>query len=148
MSERGHLAGATALIVEDQMLIAIDLEEILEDAGVTVLATLTSTRDAIDFLAQYVPDIAILDIDLGHETSEPVARLLLEQNIPFVFATGYDDNGAIPADLSAVPVVRKPFEREGLRASLRTAMGGYSHFAAASQSAPSSSSIQSAAKRS
>ncbi|HEY0597725.1 response regulator, partial [Sphingopyxis sp.] len=117
------LKGKTALIVEDQLLIAIDLEQILEDVGVTVLNTLTSSRDALDFLAGSLPDFAILDINLGQGTSEPVARLLASRGTPFLFATGYGDDGAIPDDLSAAPVVRKPFERDALLDRLRLVLG-------------------------
>ena len=114
--------GLTALIVEDQLLIAMDLEQILKDAGVRVLATLASTREAIDFLQQYSPHFAILDVDLGEETCEPIARLMLKQQTPFLFATGYDDTGIIPADLAAVPVVHKPFDRRAILDSLRAAL--------------------------
>lgn len=117
------LAGMTALIVEDQLLIAIDLEQILEDVGVIVLNTLTSSRDALEFLAGSAPDFAILDINLGHETSEPIARLLAERGTPFLFATGYGDDGTIPDDLAAVPVARKPFERDALLDKLKVVLG-------------------------
>ncbi|MDO9369721.1 MAG: HWE histidine kinase domain-containing protein [Sphingopyxis sp.] len=106
------LRGKTALIVEDQLLIAIDLEQILEDVGVVILNTLTSPRDAIEFLNLHSPDFAILDVNLGSETSEEIARLLLNRGTPFLFATGYGDDGAIADDLAAVPIVRKPFERD------------------------------------
>jgi len=112
------LEGKSALLVEDQMLIAIDLEQILEDAGINNLATLTTSRDALEFLSRHRPDFAILDFNLGAETSEPIARSLVEQEIPFLFATGYGDDGAIPADLAGVPVVRKPFDREAILAQL------------------------------
>ncbi|MDK2759782.1 MAG: GAF domain-containing protein [Sphingopyxis sp.] len=113
------LAGKRAMLVEDQLLIAIDLEQILEDAGVEVLNTLSSPADALDFLSRANPDFAILDINLGQETSEAVARELIARGTPFLFATGYGDDGAIPEDLGAVPVVRKPFERDVILERLR-----------------------------
>lgn len=113
------LNGKRALLVEDQLLIAIDLEQILEDIGVEVAATLTSPRDALEFLAQETPDFAILDVNLGQETSEAIARELMVRSTPFLFATGYGDDGAIADDLSHIIVVRKPFERDALLERLR-----------------------------
>ncbi len=113
------LSGKRALLVEDQLLIAIDLEQILEDIGVQVAGTLTSPPDALAFLARETPDFAILDINLGHETSEAIARELLTRGTPFLFATGYGDDGAIPDDLSHITVVRKPFERDAIVEGLK-----------------------------
>jgi len=101
------------------MLIAIDLEQFLEDAGITVLATATSPRDAFAVLAKNTPDIAVLDVNLGDGTSEAIARYLQEKRIPFIFATGYGDGGVIPDDLGAAPIVRKPYDKETILAQLR-----------------------------
>ncbi|MCB1466791.1 MAG: GAF domain-containing protein [Rhizobiaceae bacterium] len=114
-----NLSGKTALIVEDQLLIAIDLEQMLESAGIVVLATATSPRDALMALTKNTPDVAVLDVNLGDSTSEDIARHLQEKDIPFVFATGYADGGAIPADFNSVPVIRKPYEKENLLNRLR-----------------------------
>ena len=113
------LNGKTALIVEDQLLIAIDLEQMLESAGITILANATSPRDALAALIKNTPDVAVLDVNLGDSTSEDVARHLQEKDIPFVFATGYGDGGAIPADFNSVPVIRKPYEKDVLLSRLR-----------------------------
>jgi len=113
------LGGKTALIVEDQMLIAIDLEQMLEGAGMAVLATATSPRDAFAVLSKGTPDVAVLDVNLGEGTSEAIARQLREKGIPFIFATGYGDGGVIPDDLAGTPVVRKPYDKEAILAELR-----------------------------
>ncbi|MET0440127.1 MAG: HWE histidine kinase domain-containing protein [Devosia sp.] len=113
------LDGKTALIVEDQMLIAIDLEQMLEGAGLSILGTATSPRDALAILARNTPDVAVLDVNLGDGTSETIARHLQEIGVPFIFATGYGDGGIIPDDFSGVPVVRKPYEREVILGQLR-----------------------------
>jgi light-regulated signal transduction histidine kinase (bacteriophytochrome) len=103
------LSGKRAVIVEDQMLIALDLEQILEDAGVTVVATLTSPQDAIAWLgANAMPDFAILDVNLGDQTSEPVATYLAVRQVPFLFATGYGEGG-IPDTHTTALIVRKPY---------------------------------------
>jgi CheY-like chemotaxis protein len=113
------LNGKAALIVEDQMLIAIDLEQMLEGAGMTVLATATSPREAFAVLSKSTPDVAVLDVNLCDGTSEAIARHLQQKRVPFIFATGYGDGGVIPDDLGAAPIVRKPYDKEAILAQLR-----------------------------
>ncbi|MCY0093551.1 HWE histidine kinase domain-containing protein [Hoeflea ulvae] len=108
-------AGKRVLIVEDQMLIAIELEQILGDAGLTVAATLTSPQESIAYLsANDLPDVAILDVHLGDKTSEPVAEFLMARGVPFLFATGYGDGSMIPEAFAKVPVVSKPYAAEDI----------------------------------
>ena len=57
---------------------------------------------------------AILDINLGRDTSVPVAEELVRRGIPFVFATGYDDRSVVPDELLSIPVVRKPYDASAL----------------------------------
>ena len=59
---------------------------------------------------QQFPDLAVLDVNLGAETSVPVARALRASGVPFVFATGYGSDFSLPEDLSGVPVVNKPYD--------------------------------------
>ena len=58
---------------------------------------------------------ALLDVNLGSETSIPVARRLAELGIPYAFATGYGESFRIPAELEAVPVMKKPYDADALR---------------------------------
>lgn len=106
------IEGRSVLIVEDQLLIAMDLQMIVEGAGMRVLDTVTSPHEALDFLKSRTPDIAVLDINLGDSTSEAIAMELRNRGAPFLFATGYGDKGAIPADFADVPIVRKPYDRD------------------------------------
>lgn len=113
------LVGKSVLVVEDQMLIAMDLEQILDEAGLSVLATVTSSRDAIAYLSSsHVPDVAILDVNLGDGTSEPIAQLLTEMGVPFMFATGYGESGEVQELFPDAPVVRKPYSKEAILAQL------------------------------
>lgn len=118
-----HIEGRTALIVEDQLLIAIDLQQILESAGMRVLDTVTSAREALHFLSREEPDVAVLDVNLGDETSEAIATKLKQSGKPFLFATGYGDDGVIPASFSDVPIVRKPYERDDIIAQVALLLG-------------------------
>jgi light-regulated signal transduction histidine kinase (bacteriophytochrome)/CheY-like chemotaxis protein len=104
------LAGVKILVVEDQMLVALDLEQILSHHGVTEIMTAASAAEALKRLQTYQPDIAILDVNLGTETSASVADELTRLGVPFTFATGYGDRSVLPDRFASVPVVRKPYE--------------------------------------
>lgn len=110
-------------LVEDQMLIAMDVEYMLESHGITNIETATSSAMALDKLKSLAPDVAILDINLGSDTSIPVAHELLRRKIPFMFATGYADGIMIPDDFSHVPVIRKPYDEDSLLGSIGKLVG-------------------------
>ena len=107
------LADLEVLFVEDQMLVAADVEGILADHGMTKITTAPSASEALRRLKTFTPDVAILDVNLGSETSLPIAEELTRRNVPFVFATGYSDQSIIPASFNA-PLVRKPYEATAL----------------------------------
>jgi light-regulated signal transduction histidine kinase (bacteriophytochrome)/CheY-like chemotaxis protein len=117
------LADLEFLLVEDQMLIAADLETMLANHGISKVTTTPSVADAMRRLKDFTPDVAILDVNLGSATSLPIAEELLRREIPFVFATGYSDRSVIPATFSA-PVVRKPYEASALIGAVRTVLNG------------------------
>ncbi|THV15454.1 HWE histidine kinase domain-containing protein [Rhizobium rhizophilum] len=108
------IAGLEVLLVEDQVLIAMDAEMMLADAGIDTVITASSSSDALNRLKTFTPSIAVLDINLGRDTSVPVAEELVRRGIPFVFATGYDDRSVVPDELLSVPVVRKPYDATAL----------------------------------
>lgn len=111
-------AGLPVLLVEDQVLIAMDAEMMLADAGIDNVVTASSSADALNRLKTFTPPIAILDINLGRDTSVPVAEELARLGIPFVFATGYDDRSIVPEGFAEVPVVRKPYDSATLLKAL------------------------------
>ncbi|MBD8065378.1 GAF domain-containing protein [Devosia sp. PTR5] len=109
------------LLLEDQMLIAMDVETMLADRGFEAISTTNAADQALRLLDTRRPDIAMLDVNLGVGTSVPVAEKLTALGVPFVFATGYGEGGAIPEHLSQVPVVRKPYQIGSLMAALARA---------------------------
>lgn len=111
-------AGISVLLVEDQVLIAMDAEMMLADAGIENVVTASSSADALNRLKTFTPAVAILDINLGRDTSVPVAEELARLGIPFVFATGYDDRSIVPEGFADVPVVRKPYDSAALLKAL------------------------------
>ena len=115
------LAGMSVLLVEDQSLIALDTEELLGRLGAREVRLSPDVRHAILSLKSFRPDAAILDFNLGEETSEEVADHLAAMDVPFVFATGYGDSVTIPEHLRMVPVVRKPVSKASVSAQLARA---------------------------
>ncbi|MBT9370119.1 HWE histidine kinase domain-containing protein [Rhizobium sp. CSW-27] len=109
----GMLADLDLLLVEDQMLIAADVEAMLAEQGLHKVTTAPSSAEALRQLKRATPDIAVLDVNLGSGTSLAVAEELSRRNVPFIFATGYSDQSVIPASFDA-PVVRKPYEATAL----------------------------------
>lgn len=116
-------ADLRVLLVEDQMLIALDTESMLTLGGVAKVATASSASEALERVKTELPDAAVLDVNLGGETSIPVAEELTRRKVPFVFATGYGDSSMIPPALASVPIVRKPCDAETLLSALARAVG-------------------------
>lgn len=78
---------AVALLLEDEPLIAIDLEQALDSAGFQV-TTVMSCAEANDWLAMCRPDIIIVDIMLRDGSSDEVVKRLVEAAIPFIVHSG------------------------------------------------------------
>ncbi|WP_421694307.1 hypothetical protein [Aestuariivirga sp.] len=83
-----HVLGRTVLLVEDELLVAWDLEQTLTAAGMLVPAS--SVASALDLIKSTTPDAAILDLNLRGELVTPVARRLRELGVPFVLSTAYN----------------------------------------------------------
>lgn len=119
----GTLAGRRVLVVEDQMLIAMALEEELAEAGLVVAGVAAQVAAAMDLLGRETPDLAVLDLNLGAETSIPVAQELRARGVPFVFATGYGSGFTLPEELSDAAVVNKPYDVADILRKLTLAAG-------------------------
>jgi light-regulated signal transduction histidine kinase (bacteriophytochrome)/CheY-like chemotaxis protein len=117
------LAGLNILLVEDQLLIALEAEDILLKHGAGAVAPVSSSAEALSFLGSSEVDCAVLDVNLGNGTSLPVAEALALRNIPFVFATGYGDAALISDRHADLPIVRKPYEAAGLVGALTAILG-------------------------
>jgi light-regulated signal transduction histidine kinase (bacteriophytochrome) len=116
--EPGLLDGKTVLLVEDSMIIALDSEDVLRGLGAENVLVAAGVAQARAILARDGIDLAVLDVNLGVETSLPLADALSEAGTPFVFATGYGEGMDLPERYAAVPVVKKPYGAEGLGAAL------------------------------
>jgi DNA-binding response OmpR family regulator len=117
------LDGLSVLLVEDQSLIALDMEATLLDLGAQSVQTYTGRDAALAWLATSTPDVGVLDVNLGSSDAFPIAFELHQRRIPFVFTTGYDDNMRMPVELADAPVLRKPYSLDDLRLKLRACLG-------------------------
>jgi light-regulated signal transduction histidine kinase (bacteriophytochrome)/CheY-like chemotaxis protein len=115
-------ADLSILLVEDQMLIAMDTEAMLTGSVARQVVTATTEAEARARLREAVPDIAVLDVNLGSGNSIPLAEELARQGVPFVFATGYGDGTRIPEAFRGVPVVRKPYDAAALAIAIAEAL--------------------------
>ena len=97
--------------MEDEALVAMMMEDLLQESGCEVVASFSTVGAAMDWLQTHETDLdgAVLDVNLGGgETAFPVARVLMERGVPIAFATGY---GVLPSDgFAEVPVLRKPVD--------------------------------------
>ncbi|MBO0661688.1 hypothetical protein LQ948_03805 [Jiella sp. MQZ9-1] len=113
----------TILILEDEPIIAVDLEEIVQDRLRDDVVVASTLEDGLRFVKEHGRDIgfALLDLQLGRDgsTSLPVARLLMRAKVPFCFVSATTES--IPGDMQSIPYVCKPFEPEEIEAVLPVA---------------------------
>lgn len=96
------------LVVEDNFFLAEHITAILEARGCTVVGPVGRLRDGLRLAAQEALDGAVLDINLHGDQSFPIADMLHERGIPFVFLTGYDDGEIVPIRLRESVRLGKP----------------------------------------
>jgi len=116
-----RLAGCSILVVEDEAILTFLLEDVLRELGCADIRFASGVREALEALATYRPDAAVLDVNLGGELAFPIAARLAAAGIPFVFATGYGPEG-IEAAWRSRPLVTKPYEGPALAAKLLAAL--------------------------
>ena len=112
------MADGLVLIVEDEALVAMELEDRVSDLGYAVLGPAATVTQANAFLDRTTPDAVLLDMNLRGETATPIAHRLERTGIPFVLVTGY---ARIPFDdplLAAAPKLSKPVTDAGLAGML------------------------------
>lgn len=110
------------LIVEDEAIIAMDLEMMLQDEGCDVVATVSSVNAALDKVARYELDAAFLDINLGHEQVFPVADELARKGVPFALLSGHTKAVLPPAHLNR-PALPKPYLKKDVLKILQQLKG-------------------------
>lgn len=105
------------LVVEDEYLIRMLLEDMLDELGFNVAAAVGSIAEAAQQAQAGAFKAAILDVNVDGEEIFPVADVLAERGLPFVFVTGYGEN-SLPERFRGRPALQKPFQADRLKATL------------------------------
>jgi CheY-like chemotaxis protein len=105
------------LVVEDEMLVAMNIEDMLLDLGHEVAGLASRLEPALSLARDGAFDLAMLDVNLAGQQSFPVADVLIARGIPFLFATGYGSKGIAEAYRDR-PVLQKPFRTRDLGEAL------------------------------
>lgn len=104
-----RLDGLRILVAEDEPLVAMLLEDVLLDAGATIMGPAATVPEALALAASERPDVAVLDLNLSGETCLAVADALAAAGIPFLVATGFGGDVPLPRH-AGVQVLQKPYE--------------------------------------
>jgi CheY-like chemotaxis protein len=105
----GLFDGVTVLVVEDDFIVAYDMQSLLEEQGARVLGPAATLAEARELVAAETPTIAVLDVNLNGEFVFPLADDLRARKVPFLFATAYaDDDRLFPESDRSAPRLPKP----------------------------------------
>ncbi|HTZ70499.1 MAG TPA: response regulator [Acetobacteraceae bacterium] len=117
MIDAPALRGLSILLVEDEIMIAAMVEDMLLDFGCAIAGIARDLPRAVMLARTASIDAALLDANLGGVSSGPVADILAARRVPFLFETGYGAHGIEPAHRTR-PILAKPFTEEALVAAL------------------------------
>ncbi|MEL6957858.1 MAG: HWE histidine kinase domain-containing protein [Pseudomonadota bacterium] len=112
----------SSLVVEDNMVIALDATDMLSDLGASHVHTASSVVDGLDILEKHEIEFALLDVNLGAETSVPVIERCISLGIPTVLATGYGANTDLVDRFPEVSILNKPYSSDSLKVMVASAM--------------------------
>ena len=105
------------LVVEDEYLIRMLLEDMLEELGYAVAEAVGTISEAREIATNGEFSAAILDVNLDGQEIYPIADILVERRLPFVFVTGYGER-SLPEAYRGRPALQKPFQAEQLKRTL------------------------------
>ena len=116
-----ELRGLRVLVVEDEFLVAMDIEAMLRELGCEVMGPTGDLEEALRIAREETPDLALLDVNIGGEPVTAVAEALLARAVPIVFCTGYQVENWC-SRYPAAPTLMKPFQAADLRSALERAL--------------------------
>ena len=122
MSKR-ELSNREVLVVEDEMMIAMLIEDMLDELGCKLVGQAASVPRALELIGNESIEVAILDLNLDGKDTYAIADALQRKNVPFIFATGYGSAG-LRQEYGNRPVLQKPFQQKDLEMALTEALGG------------------------
>ena len=123
MADTPTLVGRRILVVEDEMMIAMLVEDMLAELGCSVVGPAHALDVALNLArTEQGIDAALLDVNLGGQPVFAVADALREKGVPAIFSTGYGDDGLRDVDRGS-QVLQKPFRAGDLAKALSAALG-------------------------
>jgi len=119
------LAGRRCLVLDDEFLIALDIQHVLEQAGASEVVCAGTIAEALGAIRAGRFDLAVLDLRLGRDgNSVPVADALAAAGTPFLFLTGMRTDAEEARGYPGAPVVEKPYDSATLLAAIVRTAGG------------------------
>ena len=109
------------LVVEDEVIVGMLIEDMLNELGYDVAALSTHLNDAVERARTLELDIAVLDVNLNGKMSYPVADMLMNRGIPFIFATGYGAK-ILLQPYAGTPTLQKPFKIGDLQQTIESVL--------------------------
>jgi PAS domain S-box-containing protein len=117
LDDKQSLAGKRVVVIEDEPLVAMDLESCLAAAGCDIVGTAGTVREAKVLCAEAECDAALIDVNLAGQPVDELAAALTKRNIPFAFVTGYGRE-ALPQGFRDALMIAKPFDEAALVATV------------------------------
>jgi CheY-like chemotaxis protein len=121
LTESAELQGLRVLVVEDEFLVAMDIEAMLRELACEVVGPIGNLASALQAAREERLDLALLDANLGGEPVTTVAEALIARAVPIVFCTGYQVEN-LCSRYPATSTLMKPFQPADLRAALERAL--------------------------
>ncbi len=115
IAPEASLSQLRILVVEDEGLIALNLELILRRFGCEVVGLISEVGDIVDAVKKHQPDGIFLDVNLRGRKVFDVLPELISLGVPCVLSSGYDDPNQFPAAFRNLPRIAKPFDESALR---------------------------------
>ncbi|QJR79501.1 GAF domain-containing protein [Alteromonas pelagimontana] len=112
-----------ALVVEDSLVIALDMQKKLKDIGIEQVSVAGNIRSAEQLIAKRQPGLVVFDVHLGRETTFGLLQNVLGQGIPCIIISGYGEELTLPAEFTAVPVLTKPVATQAVIEVIYTLFG-------------------------
>lgn len=121
--ETASLNGLSVFVIEDESLVLVNLEDMLEEMGCSLVGPAMRLDQAEAMLEQASgADVAVLDVNIGGQPVFPLAEKLAARGVPLVLATGYGRDG-LPEAWRDATVLGKPYTFDDLASALRRAKG-------------------------
>lgn len=115
-----NLQGKRVLVVEDEVVLAMMLEDLFSDVGAHVVGPAATVEQAIALIESQGIDVALVDVCLRDQRSDSVAECLRKRGVPYVLATGYSN--PLGAELADAPTLCKPYRFSQVEAALIAAL--------------------------